>query len=145
MIYLDLEIGDTILTGKFRNKKVIVKDVGINERGEPTVNGKSILNIRIPKLYIKENKIKKLKLANLLKEETLKNITNNKIFKYLMDITNEVRLEGEIPKKIGNLYRYSVNEYEFYVDRYNKSLGMPYSNSKFYATDDNLKSILSYL
>jgi len=50
---LDINIGDTILTGKFRNKKVVVKDFGTDEKGQPTINGKAILKFRIKKL-IKE-------------------------------------------------------------------------------------------
>lgn len=50
MIQIPIEIGDTILRGKFRNKKVVVKSIGTDEHGSPTVNGKSILSIRlIPK------------------------------------------------------------------------------------------------
>lgn len=48
-ITLPINVGDTILRGKFRNKKVEVKEIGEDEHGSPTVNGKSILNIRIPK------------------------------------------------------------------------------------------------
>jgi len=46
-INVPIEIGDTILTGKFRNKKVVVKTITVNERNEPLVNGKPILNIRL--------------------------------------------------------------------------------------------------
>lgn len=49
MIQIPIEIGDTILRGKFRNKKVIVKSIGVDEYGAPTVNGKSILSIRLSK------------------------------------------------------------------------------------------------
>ena len=48
-ITLDIDKGDTIKTGKFRNKKVVVKDIDTDEHGLPTVNGKAILKIRIPK------------------------------------------------------------------------------------------------
>ena len=51
MIYLPIEIGDTILAGKFRNKKIVVKEIGVDLHGGPTVNGRPILQIRIPKLY----------------------------------------------------------------------------------------------
>lgn len=50
MIQLPIEIGDTILTGKFRNKRVVVKEIGTDEHGLPTVNGRGILKIRIEKL-----------------------------------------------------------------------------------------------
>lgn len=66
MIKIDIKVGDIILTGKWKNKKVVVKSIGTDEYGSPTINGKSILKIRIPKLYSNENVIK---LTDLLKEE----------------------------------------------------------------------------
>jgi hypothetical protein len=51
MINIPIEIGDTILAGKFRNKKIVVKEIGVDLHGGPTVNGRPILQIRIPKLY----------------------------------------------------------------------------------------------
>ena len=47
---IPIEIGDTIMVGKFRNKPVKVKEIGIDELGQPTVNGNPILKFRIPKL-----------------------------------------------------------------------------------------------
>jgi hypothetical protein len=48
-INLPIEIGDTVLGGKFRNRKIVVKEIGTDERGQPTINGKTILKIRILK------------------------------------------------------------------------------------------------
>ena len=44
------EIGDTVMVGRFRNKPVKVKEIGIDELGQPTVNGNPILKFRIPKI-----------------------------------------------------------------------------------------------
>ena len=60
MIKIPIEIGDTILTGKFRNHQVEVKEIGKDEWGHPTVNGKPILKVRIQKLMKKETNIKRL-------------------------------------------------------------------------------------
>lgn len=46
MIHLDIKIGDTILMGKFKNKKVIVKTITLDKYGLPLVNGKPICNFR---------------------------------------------------------------------------------------------------
>jgi len=51
MINLPIEIGDLVLGGRFKNKKIIVKEIGYDEYGSPTINGRSILKVRIPKLY----------------------------------------------------------------------------------------------
>ncbi len=47
---LDIEVGDVILTGNFKNKRTVVKELGVDENGHPTVNGKSILKFKIEKL-----------------------------------------------------------------------------------------------
>jgi co-chaperonin GroES (HSP10) len=49
MIKLDIKVGDTIMGGKFKTRKVIVKDIGKNERGDLTINGKPLLRFRIIK------------------------------------------------------------------------------------------------
>jgi len=47
---IPIKVGDTIMVGKFRNKPVKVKEIGIDELGQPTINGNPILKFRIPKL-----------------------------------------------------------------------------------------------
>jgi|TARA_R100000951_G_C2572154_1_gene159108 hypothetical protein len=47
---LDIQIGDTILTGRFKNKRVVVKEFGVDDKGQPTINGRPILKFRIEKL-----------------------------------------------------------------------------------------------
>ena len=46
-INLPIEVGDIILGGKFKNRWIEVKDIGKNEKGDITINGKSILRIRM--------------------------------------------------------------------------------------------------
>tara|TARA_R110000744_G_scaffold11709_1_gene35497 strand:- start:989 stop:1168 length:180 start_codon:yes stop_codon:yes gene_type:complete len=46
---IPIELGDIILTGKWRNKPVKVKEIGIDELGQPTINGNPILKFRIAK------------------------------------------------------------------------------------------------
>ena len=48
-ITLPVEVGDTILTGRFKNKKVVVKTIGKDEHGMPTINGKKVVTFRILK------------------------------------------------------------------------------------------------
>ena len=47
---IPIKVGDTIMVGKFRNKPIKVKEIGIDELGQPTINGNPILKFRIPKL-----------------------------------------------------------------------------------------------
>jgi putative sterol carrier protein len=46
-ITIPLNVGDTVLGGKFKNKKIVVKDISKNEKGEVTVNGKPLLKYRL--------------------------------------------------------------------------------------------------
>lgn len=53
-IKVPIEIGDTILGGRFKNKKMIVKKIGKNKKGDITVNDKTLLKFRIIKESFKE-------------------------------------------------------------------------------------------
>ena len=46
-INIDVNTGDTVLMGKFKNKKTIVKDIGKDEHGMPTINGKKVVTFRM--------------------------------------------------------------------------------------------------
>jgi len=48
-IPLDIKVGDIILTGRFKNKRQVVKRIGKDKNGQPTINGKSILKFKIEK------------------------------------------------------------------------------------------------
>ena len=80
-IDLDIEPGDVILTGKFRNKRTVVKEIGEDQYGHPTINGKTILKFKIEKKLpqekwsrisrdkLKEMKITKRQLRRIIREE----------------------------------------------------------------------------
>ena len=46
-IVLPIKVGDTIMTGRFKNKKTIVKSIGKDEHGMPTINGRKVVTFRI--------------------------------------------------------------------------------------------------
>ena len=50
---LDIDVGDVILTGRFKNKRTVVKEIGVDDLGQPTVNGMKALSFRIEKLMPK--------------------------------------------------------------------------------------------
>jgi len=58
-IALDIEIGDIILGGKYKNKRMEVKEIGEDELGQPTINGKPVLKFRMEKFLPDEKKSKK--------------------------------------------------------------------------------------
>ena len=55
-ISLDIDVGDIVLGGKYKNKRMVVKDIGVDELGQPTINGKPILKFRIEKHLPDEKK-----------------------------------------------------------------------------------------
>jgi len=65
MIRIDVNIGDTILTGRFKNKPVKVTKISTDDHGMPTINGKKVCTFRTVKNKQKvENKM--IKLQNLI-------------------------------------------------------------------------------
>jgi len=61
-ITVPIKVGDTVLGGKFKNKRIVVKSIGKNEKGDITINNKPLLKFRlIPKTEAKKwsNKYKK--------------------------------------------------------------------------------------
>ena len=59
VIQLDLEVGDVVLTGRFKNKRTVVKKIGKDDLSQPTVNGMKALSFRIEKLMPKSKWTKK--------------------------------------------------------------------------------------
>jgi hypothetical protein len=46
---LQVKVGDTILMGRFKNKKVVIKSITYDEHGMPLINGKPACTFRIVK------------------------------------------------------------------------------------------------
>ena len=49
-IKIPVSVGDTILTGRFKNKKTKVKSIGKDDYGMPTINGRKVVNFRVAKV-----------------------------------------------------------------------------------------------
>lgn len=60
MINLDIKVGDTLLGGKFKNKKVVVKKIGKNDKGDITINGKPLLRFRMISENVTDKQFKKI-------------------------------------------------------------------------------------
>jgi len=58
-ISIPVEVGDVVLIGKFKNKKVVVTSIGTDEHGMPTINGKKCCTFKLQKAA---NEISKKKL-----------------------------------------------------------------------------------
>lgn len=98
-VEIDLEKGDEIRGGKFKNKKMIVKDIGKDDLGQPTVNGKEMLKFRIAKLMPKKT-IKESILTDeeLIKKYGLFSTTNKSLLQFKNDPAEYV-LKGLTPDR----------------------------------------------
>lgn len=67
-IRIPIEVGDTILGGRFKNKKVLVKKIGKNAKGDITINGKPLLKFRISKKANEEIIYSNMKYLKLYEE-----------------------------------------------------------------------------
>ena len=47
-VTLPIKVGDTLLMGRFKNKRVKIKTIGTNEKGDLLINGRSVLRFRMP-------------------------------------------------------------------------------------------------
>ena len=70
MIKIDVNIGDTILVGRFKNKAIVVKEIGEDEFGMPTINGRKVVNFRIKSKG--KTEMKKSELKQIIREEIKK-------------------------------------------------------------------------
>ncbi len=62
-VNVDVDKGDTVLMGKFKNKKVTVKDIGTDDHGMPTINGRQATTFR----KVDEMGSKDIHFANIIK------------------------------------------------------------------------------
>ena len=46
-IVLPVKVGDTIYMGRFKNKETIIKNIGKDDHGMPTINNRKVVNFRI--------------------------------------------------------------------------------------------------
>jgi hypothetical protein len=68
MIKVPIKVGDVVLGGRFKNKRLTIKKIGKNVKGDITINGKPLLKYRIVKestISIFSQDIKKLLPQNL--------------------------------------------------------------------------------
>jgi len=75
-IEIPVEIGDTILTGRFKNKKTVVKTIGKDEHGMPTINGRKVTTFRIaPKEEgIDENMISRVLIRDFRNRQKMRKL-----------------------------------------------------------------------
>jgi hypothetical protein len=85
-INIDVDKGDTVLMGKFKNKKVVVKDIGKDDYGMPTINGKKATTFRLGDKG--QNIFKKDETTQIEKESNLKPSFDEQIDELYKDVEN---------------------------------------------------------
>ena len=78
-IKVPIKVGDTVLGGKFKNKKMVVKDIGKNEKGDLTINGRPLLKFRI---FSEENLQEKLVAGPIAWQQSLST--------YIFDVGSDI-------------------------------------------------------
>lgn len=97
-IKVPIEVGDTILGGRFKNKKTIVKKIGKNKKGDITVNDKPLLKYRI----VKEMKYLKL-FDNFQTDEKVSMFDKQGMMKILPKELVVLNSAGEWHLKLGDV------------------------------------------
>ena len=139
MIKLDIKVGDTIMGGKFKNKKVVVKTIGKNDKGDITINGKPLLRFRIIKesntaVLRRQNRIEVLFHDYLLSHNVTPQDSFDSFFQTLcwdiavtivdrtnMDNDSYVTLRNQIIRFIKNNY---YEEFKGWWERRQKRMGI---------------------
>lgn len=135
-INVPIKVGDTILGGRFKNKRILVKKIGKNKKGDITINDKPLLKFRLLKesisqedidnglAYLKDDgfQVNKVNISrtNMIQIYKIKNINGNTIVSNMikvewMDIEKDllpfIELNNHLIKEI--IITYPIdNEYD---------------------------------
>ncbi len=123
-ITIPINVGDTVLGGKFKNKRIVVKSIGRNEKGDITINGKPLLKFRL----VSEGAINEIPMADLQKIDTFADKQLNPLDvvltdRHFFDRLNDPRNGKEISQAelIGFFKRLSKKKKDFvdFLNKYN--------------------------
>jgi hypothetical protein len=103
-INIDVDKGDEVLMGKFKNKKVVVKDIGKDDYGMPTINGKKAATFRLGQkgqnIYEMGNKdVHFMNIIKLYRDSTFR----KRINAYLFGRTNMPANPNMVAKSLRNM------------------------------------------
>lgn len=123
-ITLDISVGDILLGGRFKNVRTEVKEIGEDDNGQPTVNGKKLLNFRIAKKMpgYKEESMKKESATDLIIRKKAEDEAALK--KYVDRVLTKYKIPRDIWNKgVGKLPPKNFAEVNAYAKGYLKSTG----------------------
>lgn len=141
MIQLPIEIGDVVLAGRFKNKKITVKEIGTDEHGLPTINGRGILKIRIQKL------MKPKSLKEILEPTKVKIKQKDKKFNlHLCSVDGDDEILNKVPFETKNLAAHHALTKGWEVENYDQPTNLKESLKRVIReiiSEINLKKKLS--
>ena len=73
-VTLDINRGDVLLGGKYKNSPITVEEIGTDELGQPTVNGRKLLAYRIKKKMPEKTSAEKLAIGSAKALRILKSL-----------------------------------------------------------------------
>ena len=118
-IKIDVNVGDTIKVGRFKNKKVFVKSIGKDKYGMPTINGKPVVKFRMAndKDYLKNADEEFGAPAGMLPSPSRKGINKNKTdkksgYKKVNEGSPNVKKAIAIAKKAGGDVKGAIKKIE---------------------------------
>ncbi len=105
-ITIDVEVGDTILTGRFKNKKTKVNSIETDQHGMPTINGRKVTTFRTMKKQDESTAAYKKTLQKILKDKQLKMLSKKdketllKIAKMMKEAVVKVSKKDDVPGNV---------------------------------------------
>jgi hypothetical protein len=118
-INIDVDKGDTVLMGKFKNKKVVVKDIGKDDHGMPTINGKKAATFRLGdkgQNIFKKDEIDEIKSPDyIITSVSASAIPSNRIPK--ADVMLGLKMGGEMG-------RWTLGKKDYKLDYYNGKVAL---------------------
>ncbi len=115
-INVDVNAGDTILMGKFKNKKVQIKDIGKDQHGMPTINGKQATTFRT----LDEMGSKDIHFSSIIKHYRDSKF-RKRINAYLFDNPNGNKSD-EVARRLRNMDYDDITKMEKDLNLPNKNL-----------------------
>ena len=99
-IKLDVKVGDTVLMGRFKNKRVVVKSIDFNEKGDMMINGRSALKFRMTKPTKKLLPVKRpSKKDSVAPDADMRGVNESKDLK--LNIPSDIKKIHKLFKKDG--------------------------------------------
>ena len=138
-INIPVNVGDTVLMGKFKNKKVKIKSIGKDKHGMPTINGKKAATFRIHKTVniFDENIDEKIDYKKALKKLRIPNSLSNNKQKLVNYLSTNPQVLTQLLRLIGEQFSKTIDMKKIIKEASSSVIGADDGPSSYYG---NFKS-----